>query len=57
VDRMAISGGECTLNRRWLVEYLGLLREQNPCTHLHVDTSGSILTSDYLDDLVQVGMT
>ncbi len=26
VDRIAISGGECTLNRRWLVQYLSHLR-------------------------------
>jgi pyruvate formate lyase activating enzyme len=57
VDRIAISGGECTLNRRWLIEYLSLLRELNPGSHLHVDTNGSILTGDYLDDLVEAGMT
>lgn len=56
VDRLAISGGECTLNRRWLVQYLGYLRELNPNARLHVDTNGSILTEDYLDELVQVGM-
>jgi pyruvate formate lyase activating enzyme len=57
VDRMAISGGECTLNRRWLIQYLSLLRELNPGSRLHVDTNGSILTGDYLDDLVEAGMT
>lgn len=57
VDRLAISGGECTLNRRWLVQYLGHLRELNPDARLHVDTNGSILTEDYLDELVQTGMT
>ncbi len=57
VDRMAISGGECTLNRRWLIQYLDYLRELNPGAHLHVDTNGSILTGDYLDDLVEAGMT
>lgn len=30
VDRMAISGGECTLNRRWLVQYIRELRRLNP---------------------------
>lgn len=57
VDRMAISGGECTLNRRWLIQFLYLLREMNPGSHLHVDTNGSILTADYLDGLIDAGMT
>jgi pyruvate formate lyase activating enzyme len=57
VDRIAISGGECTLNRRWLILYLNLLRDLNPGSRLHVDTNGSILTGDYLDDLVEAGMT
>ncbi len=57
VDRIAISGGECTLNRRWLVEYLKELRKLNPDARLHVDTNGSILTKDYIDELVEAGMT
>jgi pyruvate formate lyase activating enzyme len=57
VDRIAISGGECTLNRPWLVQYLRFLRELNPSARLHVDTNGSILTRDYLEDLVKAGMT
>jgi pyruvate formate lyase activating enzyme len=59
VDRMAISGGECTLNRKWLIEYLRELRKQNPDKNarFHVDTNGSILTPDYLDELVEAGMT
>jgi pyruvate formate lyase activating enzyme len=57
VDRIAISGGECTLNRRWLIHYLHLLRDLNPCAHLHVDTNGSILNGEYLDELVEAGMT
>jgi pyruvate formate lyase activating enzyme len=57
VDRMAISGGECTLNRRWLVQYLRALKRINPGARLHVDTNGSILTKDYLDELVDAGMT
>ena len=54
---MAVSGGECTLNRRWLLQFLSHLRNLNPGAHLHVDTNGSILTDDYLDDLVEAGMT
>jgi pyruvate formate lyase activating enzyme len=57
VDRLAISGGECTLNRSWLVKYLHHLKEKNPDARLHVDTNGSILTPDYLDELVNSGMT
>jgi pyruvate formate lyase activating enzyme len=57
VNRIAISGGECTLNRKWLVEYLMHLKSMNPNTHLHVDTNGSILTQDYIDELVDAGMT
>lgn len=52
VDRMAISGGECTLNRLWLLEFLRHLKILNPDAHLHVDTNGSILTDDYLDAMV-----
>jgi pyruvate formate lyase activating enzyme len=57
VERIAISGGECTLNRRWLIRYLKLLKDYNPGARLHLDTNGSILTGDYLDDLVEAGMT
>jgi pyruvate formate lyase activating enzyme len=59
VDRMAISGGECTLNKKWLIQYLKELKKHNPDKNarLHVDTNGSILTPDYLDELVEAGMT
>ncbi len=59
VDRMAISGGECTLNRTWLKQYLIELRRLNPdnTARLHVDTNGSILMFDYIDELVDSGMT
>lgn len=57
VERLAISGGECTLNQRWLLEYLGHLRRLNPRARLHVDTNGSLLTHGYLDRLVEAGMT
>lgn len=59
VDRMAISGGECTLNRKWLIQYLQELKKRNPDKNarFHVDTNGSILTWDYLDELVEAGMT
>ncbi|MCP8315990.1 MAG: radical SAM protein, partial [archaeon] len=59
VDRMAISGGECTLNRSWLVKYIQELRKLNPDekARFHVDTNASILTEDYIDELVEAGMT
>ena len=59
VDRMAISGGESTLNRRWLLDYVSKLKELNPdpSARIHVDTNGSILTKDYIDELVGAGMT
>jgi pyruvate formate lyase activating enzyme len=59
VKRMAISGGECTLNRQWLINYLERLttlnRDKN--SRFHIDTNAVILTSDYIDDLVEAGMT
>ncbi|MCS4541072.1 MAG: radical SAM protein [Euryarchaeota archaeon] len=59
VDRMTLSGGECTLNRPWLIqvikETMRLNTDEN--AHFHVDTNGSILTKDYVDELVQAGMT
>jgi pyruvate formate lyase activating enzyme len=59
VDRMAISGGESTLNRPWLVSYLRELKKLNSDekARFHVDTNASILTKDYIDDLVEAGMT
>ncbi len=59
VGRMAISGGECTLNRRWLIQFLGELKRLNPedTARFHVDTNGSVLMFDYIDELVESGMT
>jgi len=59
VDRMAISGGESTLNRKWLVEYIKELKKLNPDkkARFHVDTNATILTKDYIDELVEAGMT
>jgi pyruvate formate lyase activating enzyme len=59
VDRMAISGGECTLNRKWLIEYLRELKKKNidEMARFHLDTNGSILTPEYLDELVEAGMS
>lgn len=59
VDRMLISGGECTLNRPWLVQFIKELKALNPDpqAHFHVQTNGSLLTHDYIDELVDAGMT
>jgi pyruvate formate lyase activating enzyme len=59
VDRMAISGGESTLNRRWLTSYVGRLKKLNPDpeARIHVDTNATLLTPDYIDELVEAGMT
>ncbi|MHC1635388.1 MAG: radical SAM protein [Candidatus Methanospirareceae archaeon] len=59
VDRMAISGGESTLNRAWLVQYIKELKKLNTDdrARFHVDTNASILTKDYIDELVEAGMT
>ena len=56
---MAISGGGCTLNRTWLKQYLIELKRLNPddTVRLHVDTNGSILMFDCIDELVGAGMT
>ncbi|MFX0173725.1 MAG: radical SAM protein [Candidatus Hodarchaeota archaeon] len=59
VDRMAISGGESTLNRQWLIEFVENLHKLNPDqdARIHIDTNATILTPDCIDDLVEVGMT
>ena len=59
VDRMAISGGESTLNRPWLIQFLNILRKLNPDkeARLHVDTNGTLLTNEYVDELFRAGMT
>ncbi|MFW6125626.1 MAG: radical SAM protein [Chloroflexota bacterium] len=59
VDRMLISGGECTLNRPWLVQFIRELKGLNPDANarFHVQSNGSLLTHDYIDELVDAGMT
>jgi pyruvate formate lyase activating enzyme len=59
VDRMAISGGEATLNRPWLTRFFRELRRLNPDAEarLHLDTNATVLTPDYVDELVEVGVT
>jgi pyruvate formate lyase activating enzyme len=57
VERFAVSGGEPTLNRKWLVEYFKELRRLNPHARIHLDTNATLLIPDYIDELVQAGMT
>jgi len=59
VNRMAISGGESTLNRLWLIQFLNHLRRLNPDqeARLHVDTNGTLLINEYIDELVKAGMS
>ncbi|MDY6918328.1 MAG: radical SAM protein [Chloroflexota bacterium] len=59
LNRMTISGGESTLNRPWLVQFLRELKRLNPDpeARFHVDTNGSLLSHDYVDELVAAGMT
>jgi len=59
VNRMAISGGESTLNRPWLIDFVKQLKLLNPDpqARIHIDTNAAILTPDYVDNLIQAGMT
>ncbi len=59
VDRFCLSGGEITLNRPWLIQLLKELRRLNPEpeTRLHISTNGSLLTEDYIDELIDAGLT
>jgi len=59
VDRMAISGGEPTLNRAWLIRFFEELRRLNPDedARLHLDTNATVLTTGFVDCLVEAGMT
>lgn len=57
VRGLAISGGEPTINRRWLTEFFRELRRLNPDpeARLHLDSNGTVLTPDYIDELVESG--
>lgn len=59
VDRMAISGGEPTLNRAWLIRFFEELRRLNPDAkaRLHLDTNATVLTPEFVDSLVDAGVT
>ncbi len=59
VDRIAISGGEPTLNRAWLIRFFEELRRLNSDdqARLNLDTNATILTREFVDRLVEAGMT
>lgn len=59
VDRMAVSGGEPTINHRWLVAFFKELRRLNPDeeARFHLDTNATVLTKDRIDELVENGVT
>lgn len=59
VNRMAISGGEPTLNKYWLLEFFKELKRLNSDgkARLHLDTNATILTPSYIDRLVERGVT
>ncbi len=53
---LAVSGGEPTLNRRWLIEFFKILRKYTkPRIRRHLDSNGTLLTPDYIDELVEAG--
>ena len=54
---VGISGGEPTLNRKWLVELVRMLRKAVPDSHIQLDTNASLLTPDYIDELAASGIT
>ncbi|MDA8333583.1 MAG: radical SAM protein [Peptococcaceae bacterium] len=55
--RIAVSGGEPTLNRPWLIEFVRAVTREHQGVRLQVDTNGSLLTADYVDELREAGMT
>ena len=53
---VAVSGGEPTINRRWLVEFFKhVSRLVDARVRRHLDSNGTVLTSDYVDELVEAG--
>ncbi len=58
--RIAISGGESTLNKHWLLrlvrEIKNLGAENGRENYVKVDTNGSTLTPEYVDKLIEEGV-
>ncbi|WP_078060542.1 radical SAM protein [Desulfotomaculum copahuensis] len=55
--RVGISGGEPTLNRRWLIDFIRELRKLYSNIRIQLDTNASLLTNDYIDELYDAGLT
>jgi pyruvate formate lyase activating enzyme len=54
---IGISGGEPTLNRKWLIETVRELRRRVPDSRIQLDTNASLLSDEYIDELVEAGIT
>jgi len=54
---IGISGGEPTLNRQWLVKTVKAIRQAVPESRIQLDTNASVLTPDYIDELIAAGVT
>jgi len=53
---IAISGGEPALNRRWLIDFFHeVTRHVKPNVRRHLDSNGTLLRPDYIDELVESG--
>ncbi len=54
---VGISGGEPTLNRRWLIDAVQKIRASGDDLRIQLDTNASLLTPDYVDEVVRAGIT
>lgn len=54
---IGISGGEPTLNRKWLIETVQQLRQKLSDCRIQLDTNASLLSGEYIDELVEAGVT
>lgn len=54
---IGISGGEPTLYRKWLVATVKQLRQAAPESRIQLDTNASVLTPEYIDELIAAGIT
>jgi len=53
---IAVSGGEPTINRRWLIEFFRCVSSRvESRVRKHLDSNGTVLTPDYIDELVEAG--
>jgi pyruvate formate lyase activating enzyme len=56
LDTISFSGGESTLNRPWIIKTLKSIRKSDENVNIHIDTNGTVLTPQYIDELVNAGM-